>query len=109
MLKKYKNIQFFNLAKEKVQVDGFLQYLESQRNFDHTIVHIDMDAFYAAVEIRENEQLGKKPMAVGTTKMLTTANYEARKFGIRSGMPGLISFILFFISFLIFFFSKINK
>jgi len=54
------------------------------------IIHIDMDCFYAAIEERENPSLRGKPVAVGGSSrrgVLTTANYEARKFGCRSAMP----------------------
>jgi DNA polymerase IV len=54
------------------------------------IIHIDMDCFYAAIEERENPALRGKPLAVGGSQrrgVLTTANYEARKYGCRSAMP----------------------
>ena len=54
------------------------------------IVHIDMDCFYAAVEMREYPELAHKPIAVGGASgrgVLTTCNYAARAFGIRSAMP----------------------
>lgn len=55
------------------------------------IIHIDMDCFYAAVEIRENPSLKGKPVAVGGSVeqrgVLTTCSYEARKFGLHSAMP----------------------
>ena len=48
------------------------------RDLSRTIVHVDMDMFYAAVEIRDNPALRGVPMAVGGMGMLTTSNYEAR-------------------------------
>ncbi|OCH01838.1 DNA polymerase IV [Aliivibrio fischeri] len=55
------------------------------------IIHIDMDCFYAAVEMRDNPSLRNVPLAVGGHErqrgVLSTCNYEARKFGIRSAMP----------------------
>lgn len=55
------------------------------------IIHIDMDAFFAAVEMRDRPDLKNVPMAVGGSTdrrgVLCTANYEARKFGVRAAMP----------------------
>ncbi|MGB0416493.1 MAG: DNA polymerase IV [Coraliomargarita sp.] len=54
------------------------------------IIHIDMDCFYAACEMRERPHLADKPLAVGGSSgrgVLTTCNYPAREFGVRSAMP----------------------
>ena len=53
-------------------------------------VVVDMDMFFAAVELRDNPSLKCKPVAVGGMGMISTSNYEARKFGVRSAMPGFI-------------------
>jgi DNA polymerase-4 len=55
------------------------------------IVHLDMDCFYAAIEVRDRPSLRGKPVGVGGARdrrgVLTTCNYEAREFGVRSAMP----------------------
>ena len=57
-----------------------------------TIMHVDMDAFFAAVEVLDNPEYAGKPLIIGGYKdsprgVVSTASYEARKYGVRSAMP----------------------
>lgn len=72
---------------------GILRFDEPKRDTSRKIIHVDMDAFFAAVEIRENPELKGKPVIIarhpkefGGRGVVATASYEARKYGVHSAM-----------------------
>jgi DNA polymerase kappa len=80
-----------HLARIQRDVDARVKTLEKKRDVSRTWIHVDMDAFYAAVHTLENPSLARIPIAVGGIGMISTANYVARTFGVRSAMPGFIA------------------
>lgn len=65
-----------------------------EMNPNRKIIHIDMDAFFAAVEQMDNPELRGKPIAVGGSEsrgVVAAASYEARKFGVRSAISGVLA------------------
>ncbi|KAF8578024.1 IMS-domain-containing protein [Ramaria rubella] len=79
-----------DIGKLEACIDKTLVELEATRDLTQYIVHVDMDAFFAAVELLDNPNLKGRPFGVGGG-VLTTASYDARQYGVRSGMPGFIA------------------
>jgi len=71
-------------------VNRKIKMIKRERDLTRTWIHVDMDAFYAAVEMRDDPSLVDKPLAIGDKNMIMTTNYNARNYGIRSGVPGFI-------------------
>ena len=79
-----------DLTHDLRHADRLIAELEVARDLTQHVVHIDCDAFYAAVEQLERPELKDLPFAVGGG-VLTTCNYVARQFGCRSGMAGFVA------------------
>jgi DNA polymerase kappa len=78
------------LSHDLRRADEYLAELELTRDLSQYVIHVDCDAFFAAVEELDRPELKTVPMAVGKG-VLTTCNYVARKFGIRSGMASFVA------------------
>lgn len=86
-----------DLSLAKIQVESFIKSLEKKRNTDQVIFHADLDAFFASVEVINDPSLAGIPFAVGGSikhGVISTSSYEARKFGVRSGMAVFIALSL---------------
>lgn len=83
-------IKTANMERLEREANEVLAQLESTRDLTQYIIHVDMDAFYANVEVKKDPSLKGKAFGVGSG-VLTTASYEARKFGCRSGMAGFVA------------------
>ncbi|KAI6350069.1 hypothetical protein MCOR25_010605 [Pyricularia grisea] len=79
-----------DLSRDLRLADAYIAERELSRDLTQVIVHVDCDAFYAAVEQLDRPELAKVPFAVGGG-VLTTCNYVARTFGCRSGMAGFVA------------------
>ena len=80
------------LAAHAEHADRILRELDSKRGLRRTWACVDMDAFFAACEALEDPTLrGDVPFAVGGIGMISTASYAARRYGVRSAMPGFIA------------------
>jgi len=89
VLEKMKTISHFDIEAEEHRAGDMLAKMELRRDLSQTIVHVDCDYFYGQVEELDNPKLREVPFGVGGG-VLTTCNYVARKFGVRSAMPGYI-------------------
>jgi DNA polymerase kappa len=90
ILARKSQLEKLDLSADLRRADDYIAELELSRDLTQTVVHLDCDAFYAAVEELDRPELKDVPMAVGKG-VLTTCNYHARKFGCRSGMAGFVA------------------
>lgn len=90
ILEKKRHLEKQDLSRELRLADQLITQLEMSRDLTQYIVHVDCDAFYAAVELLDRPELKDIPFAVGGG-VLTTCNYVARKYGCRSGMAGFVA------------------
>ncbi|KAK4124238.1 DNA/RNA polymerase [Parathielavia appendiculata] len=90
LMAKKRRLETLDLSRELRAADNLLAQLELTRDLTQHIVHVDCDAFYAAVEQLDRPELKDLPFAVGGG-VLTTCNYVARRFGCRSGMAAFVA------------------
>lgn len=80
-----------DMSRAARRVEALRVEIEATRDLSRMWCVVDMDAFYASVEERDDPSLVGKPMAVGGMDMISTANYVARRFGVRAAMPGFVA------------------
>lgn len=90
ILKEKARLEKQDLSWDFRKADELFAELELTRDLSQYVVHVDCDAFFAAVEELDRPELKTVPMAVGKG-VLTTCNYEARKYGCRSGMASFVA------------------
>ena len=90
LLKRKEKLEKLDLSWDVKKADECLAKMEATRDLSQYVVHVDCDAFFAAVEELDRPELKTVPMAVGKG-VLTTCNYEARRFGCRSGMASFVA------------------
>ncbi|CAP96284.1 DNA polymerase kappa [Penicillium chrysogenum] len=90
IVKEKTRLERLDLNSELRRADEYLAELELSRDLSQHVIHVDCDAFFAAVEELDRPELKRVPMAVGKG-VLTTCNYLARKFGVRSGMASFVA------------------
>lgn len=90
LLKRKEKLEKLDLSWEVKKADECILKMDATRDLSQYVVHVDCDAFFAAVEELDRPELKTVPMAVGKG-VLTTCNYEARRFGCRSGMASFVA------------------
>lgn len=90
ILARKRQLEKIDLSSDLRRADEYVAQLEGSRDLTQYVIHVDCDAFYAAVEELDRPELKDIPFAVGKG-VLTTCNYHARKFGCRSGMAGFVA------------------
>lgn len=90
ILARKRQLDRLDLSIDRRRAEEYIASLELSRDLSQIVVHIDCDAFYAAVEELDRPDLKDVPFAVGKG-VITTCNYHARKFGCRSGMAGFVA------------------
>ncbi|KAJ5658908.1 hypothetical protein N7507_005359 [Penicillium longicatenatum] len=90
ILKRKAHLETLDLSHDLRRADEYLAELELTRDLSQYVIHVDCDAFFATVEELDRPELKTVPMAVGKG-VLTTCNYLARKFGVRSGMASFVA------------------